>query len=132
MSDGLTDHEFLRALEDGSSEIRFGHPEHLRMAWIQHRRHGRALGADATADLIRRIAASQGQADRYHETMTRFWFALVAHVSELHPDEPFGDVLAAHPQLTDKSLPLRHYSEDALLSARARREFVPPDRVPLP
>jgi N-formylglutamate deformylase len=67
----LTDDEFLAPFESGRLH-EFRHRDHLRLAWLELRRHGRERGGDLVAAGIRRFSAARGQADRYHETITRF------------------------------------------------------------
>ncbi len=68
------DEQFLAAFEAGQiTNQDFHHRDHLRLAWIQIRRLGLERAADAVVWSIRQFAARHGHADRYHETMTRFW-----------------------------------------------------------
>jgi hypothetical protein len=127
----VTDDEFLVAVERTAeglppSGFHFGHPEHMRLAWLQHER-----GDDVTAATLRRIDAAHGGA-HYHETITRFWLGLVRHARVLVPCQSFDAVLAGHPQLLEGTTLLRHYSRTLLASDRARSYFVPPDLAPLP
>lgn len=133
----MTDAEFVRAVEEAAAgrarpHFRFGQREHLRLAWIALRRDGPRSGADRTAELLRRLAAAHGEPERYHETLTRFWLTLVAHVQERQGREGFDAALFRHPQLLDGRLVARHYSPETLWSERARRVFVEPDLEPLP
>jgi hypothetical protein len=69
-----TDEKFLAAFEAGQiANQDFHHCDHLRLGWIQVRRLGLERASDAVAEAIRQFAARHGHADRYHETMTRFW-----------------------------------------------------------
>ena len=130
----MTDDEFLRAFFRGwPDEERFGHHEHLRLAWLVIDRHGPELAADIVGDGIRRMAAAQGKAALYNETITRFWVRLIAHVREAKA--PLGDVdeaIAAAPLLADKDIVLKHWSRTALFGPEARAAWVEPDLLPLP
>jgi hypothetical protein len=68
----------------------------------------------------------------YFETLTRAWLILVldAHRRALAPTS--FELLARCPELRDRHLALRHYSEELLATVRARAMFVAPDLVPLP
>jgi hypothetical protein len=86
---------------------------------------------------IIRLNAAQGleeTAERgYHETMTHVWLALVAAAREFGPRDAGSDAFVdAHPELLEKTAPLRFYRRETLLSLRARTLFVPPDLAPLP
>jgi hypothetical protein len=59
----MTDDEFLRAFFRGwPDEIKFGHYEHVRLAWLVIDRHGPELAADIVGEGIRRMAIAQGKA----------------------------------------------------------------------
>jgi hypothetical protein len=68
----------------------------------------------------------------YFETMTRAWLCLVQ--AARHDCDPVDSLalLALHPDLMERALPLRHYTKDLLMSVRARTIFVEPDVAPLP
>lgn len=117
----------------GASPDRFGHREHVRVAWLLLARHGVAAGGDAFAMGLRRFAAAHGVPDKYHETLTRFWLRLVAHAMDVRPELSDPDeFVGAFPLLLDKSLPERHWSFEVLWSDQARRAFVEPDVLALP
>ena len=88
--------------------------------------------SDAVAEGIRRFATHHGHADRYHETMTRFWVRAVGMGISRHPTLPYEDLLAAEPHLLDKNLPYRHWSRERLGSDEARGQWVEPDMRLMP
>jgi hypothetical protein len=130
----MTDDEFLHAFFARTlPHAAFRHRDHLRLAWLVARRHGREAAAGILTDGIRRYAAAHGHGAAYHETMTRFWASVVAHAAELHAGvDDFDRFLEAHPALLDRSLPLRHWSREALFDAGARAAWRPPDVLALP
>jgi hypothetical protein len=122
------DEEFLAAFTAGLIPNQdFHHRDHLRLAWIQVRRLGLERASDAVAGAIRQFASRHGHADRYHETMTRFWLRVVGLGINRHPTLPFEDLLAAEPHLLDKNLPYRHWSRERMGRDDARRHWVEPD-----
>jgi hypothetical protein len=122
------DEAFLAAFEAGRiANQSFHHRDHLRLAWIQIRRLGLEQASEAVAAAIRRFASDHGRADRYHDTMTRFWLQLVALGINRHPRLGFDDLLAAEPHLLDKNLPFFHWSRDRMGTDEARRQWVEPD-----
>ena len=129
----MTDDEFLRAFFRGwPTESRFGHHEHLRLAWLVIERHGPEMAAEIVGDGIRRMATAQGKAALYNETITRFWVRLLAHVRDARaPLESVDDAIAAVPILGDKNTVLRHWSRTALFGPEARAGWVEPDLAPL-
>src|ERR1700682_5780109 len=99
------DEQFLAAFGAGKIANRDSpHRDHLRLAWIQIRRLGLERASDAVAEGIRRFATHHGHADRYHETMTRFWVRAVGMGISRYPTLPYEDLLAAEPHLLDKHL----------------------------
>lgn len=123
-----SDQQFLAAFEAGQiSNQNFHHRDHLRLAWIQIRRLGVERASDTVAGAIRQFAAHHGHADRYHETMTRFWLCVVGLGINRHPALAFDDLLAAEPHLLDKNLPFRHWTRERMGSDEARRQWVEPD-----
>lgn len=129
----MDDNDFLRAFFAGwPHDQRFGHHEHLRLAWLVIDRHGPELAVEIVGDGIRRMAAAQGKAALYNETITRFWVRLLAHVREAHnPASGVDDAIAAVPMLADKNIVLRHWSRTALFGPDARTRWLEPDLLPL-
>ena len=83
------------------------------------------------AEALQRFAASVGQRQKYHHTLTIFWVFTLAGLRAAMPDASADEVLRAHPRLLDKNLPLAFYSRDRLFSDPARLAWVTPDRQPL-
>ena len=124
------------ALLDGFESARlpadaFGHAEHLRAAFLYLARHpdfGEAAVRFRSA--LRRFAAAKGVPDRYHETLTWAYLALInerAHGSSFASSAGF---LRSHPELLDAKGGVfsRYYDLGAVTrSARASQVFVLPD-----
>ena len=109
----------------------FGHAEHVRVAFLYLTRHpdfGEAAVRFRSA--LRRFAAAKGVPDRYHETLTWAYLALInerAHGSSFASSAGF---LRSHPELLDAKGGVfsRYYDLGAVTrSARARQVFVLPD-----
>jgi hypothetical protein len=111
---------------------RFGHREHLELAWSYVRAEPLAQACDSIAASIRAFAAREGASDLYHETLTRFWVLAVAIADAAYEPEHFAQLLERAPHLLDKALPERHWTAERLWSPDARRDWVPPDLVQLP
>ncbi len=109
---------------------RFGHREHIHLAFIAARRGD---AADLLRGWIRQIAVSHGAPDRYHETITTAWAQIVVHhVRADTAITDFDTFAARYPALLDKSLLARHYSPAALASPTARSTWLAPDLAPIP
>ncbi len=107
------------------------HAEHVRVAFLYLARHadfGEAAVRFRRA--LRRFAAAHGAADRYHETLTWAYLALInerAHGSSFASSAEF---LRRHPELLDQQAGLlsRYYDVGAIArSARAKEVFVLPE-----
>ena len=110
----------------------FHHREHVRLAWIYLRSYGRAGAEERIAQTIRRYAAAQGAAQKYHHTITMAWMRLVeAALARSAPEWDFDAFAEAHPGLFVAGALERHYSQERLQAAAARTEFVAADRAPL-
>jgi len=111
----------------------FRHRDHLRFAHHCLLRDGWPFALDAVSEQIARFARHHGQAQKFHATMTECWVRLVAGALAGEPrDCSFEQLVARHPQLLDKSLPLRYYSRERLFGEAARVRWLEPDRRALP
>ena len=115
-----TDNSLLEAFEAGRIDASaFRHECHVRVAWGLSRRYPCEEAFARLADGIRGIAARAGVPGKYHETITRAWFELVAQ----------AETLDEHPELFDRGLLGRYYSASRL--AAGRHEWLEPDLGPL-
>ncbi len=130
----MTDDEFVTAFLSGSlPPTQFHHRDHLRLAWVLVRLTGVEAAMKRITSGIRYFATQHGHAEKYHETMTRFWVLLVGHMVAAHPDiMTFDEFLAAFPMLLDKDLPYRHWRRETMFSPDARAHWVEPDILALP
>jgi len=129
----MDDTEFLRTFIAGwPAGERFGHREHLRIAWLVIDRHGAELAAEIVGQRLKGMAIAAGVAPLYNETMTRFWIRLLAHVREATGVGSIDEAIARVPMLLDKNLAQRHWSRTAMFGPAARAAWVEPDLVPLP
>ncbi|HXY23843.1 MAG TPA: hypothetical protein VEI73_04285 [Candidatus Acidoferrum sp.] len=129
-----SDEEFLRAFEDLSfpAEL-FHHREHVHVAWLYLKSGDATRAAERMAAGILRFANHHGATQKYHHTVTLAWVRLVAAALVETPDGyNFEQFLAAHPELADKNLLGKYYSEQLLQSAAGREGWVEPDLQPLP
>jgi len=126
------DAAFLRCAEAGIAE-RFGHREHLRLAFAAAKSSDGSPAAVAAIceRAIRRIAARAGEPDRYHATMTRAWATIMAHRVRSAPQKTFEELLADEPSLLETDTITRHFSRARLFGPAARNHWVEPDLRPL-
>ena len=129
-----TDNAFVEAFLTGSlPSQRFRHRDHLRLTWALVRLTGVEAAMKRITSGIRYFATQHGQAEKYHETMTRFWVRIVAHAVAARSDiTTFDEFLAAFPLLLEKDLPYRHWQRETIASPAARAQWVEPDIQALP
>ena len=109
----------------------FPHRAHLRVArlYLSQLPLGEAIerfGAD-----LRRFARAKGAATKYHQTITvAFLLLMRARLAGSPPaGESFDAFLARNPDLASAGCLKAFYSEAALASDLARRDFLFPDRL---
>jgi hypothetical protein len=123
----------LRVLEGVLAKAgRFGHRQHLELAWRYLDRYPLAVAKQAMTAAIRHVAAEHGAADKYHETLTLAWVHLVAVHRERWPAGTSEEFIVRNPMLLDSHLLDEHYSPDVLWSGGARAAWTEPDLRALP
>ena len=129
----MDDNEFLRAfLSDWPPSERFGHYDHLRIAWLVIDRHGPEAAAEIVGGRLKAMAIARGVAPLYNETMTRFWVRLIAHVRQETGAATIDEAIERVPMLLDKNLAQRHWSRTVMFGPEARAAWVEPDLAPIP
>ncbi len=111
---------------------RFGHREHLELAWRYLRIADLGTAERLMAAAIRHLASAHGTPDRYHHTMTLSWVRLVAVHMTCGDAATFDAFLARNEGLLDRQLVAKHYSSTALSDPASRSGWVQPDLRPLP
>jgi hypothetical protein len=112
---------------------RFGHRQHIHLAYLTVRRHGTQAAVSRISGWIRHIAAYEQAPQKYNATMTKAWTLLVGHHVEAGPPAAdFSDFAARNPALLDKRLLSRHYRSSTLASEAARAGWVEPDLASFP
>ena len=128
----LGDDALVLALEAAELENgQFRHREHVRAAYLYLARHGDfAEAAGRFRRVLRRFAAAHGAAERYHETVTWAYLALINERMCRASCDSSSEFLHRYPELLDGSALLsRYYDVDALVrSSHARQVFVLPER----
>jgi hypothetical protein len=127
----MTDEEFLSALERCELPAEaFTHAAHVRAGYLYLRAGGFDAALGRMRSAIQRYAAHLGKPDKYHETIT------VAYVALIHERLSAGGDVGGwasfqerNPDLFERDLLLRHYSRSELESDLARRAFILPRRA---
>ena len=130
----MNDEDLVRGVAELSlTNECFHHREHLRFTRYCVLRDGYPFAIETVSELIARFASRHGQAQKFHVTMTHCWVRIVAAALADEPrDCSFEQLVARHPQLLDKHLPLRYYSRERLFSDAARAGWMEPDLLELP
>jgi hypothetical protein len=128
----MTDDELIAAFESTTLPAeQFSHAIHVRVAWwyLKHSSLPAALGRFVTA--LQRFAAANGATRKYHETITVAYMLVIAERLAARPEASWDAFAAANPDLlvSKPSVLARYYSDERLMSDRARTTFVMPDRV---
>lgn len=117
----------LERFEQGQLDPKcFGHSEHVRIAYelLSKERFVDALPRFARG--IRAMAARAGAPQKYNETITTAFLAMIAEQMQLPGPADYEEFRAANPSLFDKDALLALYSRDRLYSPQARATFLLP------
>jgi hypothetical protein len=124
----MTDEEFLRALEICElPEADFGHAAHVRAAYL-YLQVGDFVGAlERMRRAIRNYAGHLGKPERYHETITVAYVALIQqHIFERGNGGGWLAFARENPELFQAGLLRQFYPPAQLESEIARRVFLLP------
>jgi hypothetical protein len=129
----MNDATFVARFEDTTlPPAAFRHREHVRLAWILLRGAPFEEAALRFCRGLRRYAAALGKAERYHETITWAYLALVKERLEAGGHgEDFDAFVRANADLFDQKggALAALYDKPTLDSALARKAFLLPRRA---
>ena len=127
----MTDQEFLRALENCELPERdFGHAAHVRAAYLYLQDSDFAGALERIRRAISNYAKHLGKPDRYHETITVAYVALIQqHICECGNAGGWLAFARDNVELFEPDLLQRFYTRAQLDSAMARRIFVLPTQA---
>jgi hypothetical protein len=130
----MTDEEFLRALESWAlPESEFGHHAHVRAGYLYLKKFDFAEALDRIRRSIRAYATHYGKPDRYHETITVAFLALIQQcIFERGDGGGWAAFAQSNPELLNPELLGQFYDRDVLESKMARRVFLLPHSKPFP
>lgn len=121
-----TDADFLIALEGCTlAPAEFTHRTHVRAGYLYLKEMDFPSALVRMSTVLKCYAASLGQGERYHETITVAFLALINERLRECGDaggwEPFA---IAHPELLRRDALREYYAAEILESPRARRMFI--------
>jgi hypothetical protein len=129
----VTGEALIREFEEGTTPAdTFHHADHVRLAFEYLRRYPVLEALPRFSIALRRFAAAQGKAQRYHETVTWAYMFLIhermVRAGALQTWEEFSRQNADLLAWKDGVL-ASLYRQETLDSDLARQTFVLPDRV---
>ena len=133
----MTGEELMQQFEDGRTDpAAFHHADHVRLAFEYLRRYSILEALQRFPAALKRFAAAQGKAQRYHETVTWAYLLLIreriarANCGQKFHGQTWEEFAARNPDLLLwKNGPLTAlYSQETLDSDLARHIFLLPDR----
>lgn len=124
----MTDAEFLSALQSCTlPQSEFGHQGHVRAAYLFLREADFAAALGKMRGAIRNYSAHLGKPDRYHETITVAYVALIHQCLQERGDGGSWQEFARRvPELLQADLLLKFYPCSLLESDLARKVFLLP------
>lgn len=131
----MQDEQFVAAFERGGlSGGEFTHAGHVRVAWWYLKRYDFTEALERFRTALRRFAAAQGAAGRYHETITVAYLLIIAGRLDETPELSWVEFAGRHADVLSRTPPIlaRYYTNETLQSERAKGTFVRPDREELP
>ena len=134
----MDDSALIKQFEDTTLPMElWDHRQHVKTAYLYLLRHPFDEAIDKMRSGLQAYNAVHGVPDEitrgYHETLTQAWMRLVHVTLQLYGRCDTADVFVdANSQLLSKRALLLFYSRDRILSAEAKRDFIPPDLAPLP
>ena len=97
----VTDDQLTDAWEAGTVfPGGISHLQHLRIAWILHRRHGPQRAMARLLDGTKRACDVHGSPEKFDAALTQRWAQAIAEaIDRSGPTATADDFLAAHPEL---------------------------------
>jgi hypothetical protein len=131
--DDLSDEVLVAGFESTALPAeRFTHAAHVRVAWYYLRSLPVLEAVARFAAGIWRFANSKGATTKYHETITIAYLLIIHERLDGARSLTWESFADRNPDLFDRALLSRYYSDRLLTSERARDAFVLPDRLDEP
>jgi hypothetical protein len=100
----MTDDELVGGFETGLlAPERFGHREHLRLAWWYLTRFGRDETERRLLTGLRAFATRAGKPGKFDAALTLAWIGVLADASAQLGSATFDALIAARPDLLDSA-----------------------------
>ena len=126
-TDGVT----VEAFEAGDIDAeQFDHEAHVYAAWLFLDAYPIGEAGERFVSALKRLTVKLGVPDKYHDTITRFYLAIIAERRDASPERNWTDFKASNDDLFSGpgNVLSRYYTKERLGSDAARQAFVLPDR----
>lgn len=107
----------------------FHHLDHIRVAFAMLDKYDFIDACTLYAGTIRAMANNVGMPEKFNATITFAFMSLVAERKTEMECKDIGAFLTANPDLHDKNILKRWYTETRLTSTIARNQFLLPDKT---
>ena len=107
----------------------FHHGDHIKVAYGMLNKYDFVEACTRYASTIRAMAERVGVPEKFNVTITFAFMSLIAERKGQSNPDGLASFLASNPDLLDKNVLKRWYSEERLTSATARRQFLLPDKA---
>ena len=107
----------------------FGHREHVEIAYRMLETSDFVTACTRYAQTIKAMAEQHGAPEKYNATITFAFMSLIAERRSQMRDTGLSHFLEGNPDLMEKDVLKRWYSDDRLTSAAARSQFLLPDKA---
>ena len=128
----VTGDELIRQFEAGATPAdTFHHADHVRLAFEYLCRYSALEALERFSNALKRFAAAQGKAQRYHETITWAYLLLIRErIARAGFAQTWEEFAVHNPDLLvwKGGVLTTLYRQETLDSALARQTFVLPDR----
>ncbi|NNK33546.1 MAG: hypothetical protein HKP02_10505 [Xanthomonadales bacterium] len=124
----------IEAFEAGTLDpTAFDHEAHVHIAWSLLEQDELPAATVRYSSALRRLTRKWGVEEKYHETITVFFMALIAERRAARPGSGWPNFKASNRDLVEapQALLNNHYSGRRLQSELARNQFLLPDRSPI-
>ena len=126
----MEDHELVDAFERGTlAHEDFNHRTHVRLGWAYIRHFTLTDAIDRFSLKLKEWAQKNDAGGLYHETITWAYLLIISERQHDCQAKDFDSFIASNQDiLANPSILSRYYSQETLMSDRARHSFVMPDK----
>jgi hypothetical protein len=125
--------EFIRQFEAGETPAdKFHHADHVRLGFAYLCKYPTTMALERFSAALKKFAAAQGKAQRYHETITWAYLLLIREqMARVGQEQSWEEFAKQNPDMLiwKGSILDRFYTKATLDSELARAVFVFPDRM---